>query len=248
MLLTIDGRDKLGPIHLQIDVDNQFDAQGIWMKGNLHFHPHGKDDVKQLCARYAQLGFDFLAATDYHFVEHIDLSEHSDHLIVLSGVEMSGTGPLHLLHLICIGHRDTPPEYGDRLDRIAPCIQAVTQQGGLVFPAHPYWSGLSAQTVLDLARAGVVGFEVSNRLCWTINGKERSDQLWHYLFDQNCYLAALGCDDWTVAADADVLGKTWTGVLAEDRSPTGVIQAIRKGRTYASAVSSNRVSCFQKRS
>ena len=234
MMLTIDGRDKTGPIRLQVDVKNQFDVQGVWLKGNPHFHPHGASDLRGLCQAYRQLGFDFLASTDYHFMDRTALSQYADELITFCGMELSGTGRLHLLHLICIGDLNVPPEYGDRLDLIGQCIDSVEKQKGVVVVAHPYWSGLSAEILLELARAGVVGLEVSNRLCWSINGKERSDQLWHWLSDRNCHLAAVGCDDWTVDAQPDLLGRTWTGVLAQDRSAKAVLQAIREGRTYAS--------------
>jgi len=234
MLIEINGRNKEGPIHLTMNVDNQFDCSGMWLKGNLHCHPKDHRDPKGLCDRYLKMGFDVLASTDYYFVEQTKLSSYGDALVVLNGTEMAGMDSLSLAHLICVGIDEIPRQYGGCVKRIRECVDDTNKQGGLVFVAHPYWSGLTADVVARLAEAGVVGFEVSNRLCWTINGKERSDVIWHELFDRGCYLAAVGCDDWHVSAGNDVLGKTWTGVLADARSAEAVMDGIRAARTYAS--------------
>jgi hypothetical protein len=79
--MEIEGKNEECTIRMQINVENQFDHPGIWLKGNLHCHPdsgYNPDysivSPKRLCEDYLAKGFDFLASTDYHFKEQTNLA------------------------------------------------------------------------------------------------------------------------------------------------------------------------------
>ncbi|MFH1616670.1 MAG: hypothetical protein ABIG61_16500 [Planctomycetota bacterium] len=235
--MEIKGRNKECAIRMQISVENQFDRPGIWLKGNLHCHPdsgynpgYSIVSPKQLCEDYLARGFDFLASTDYYFKEQTNLAGVTDGLITFAGAEMAGYDNLHL---VCVGIDKIGEGFNMNFENIERCVRDTDSAGGLTILAHPHWSRLNWQTVAKLSEIGVVGFEISNRLCCKINGRERSDQMWDQLFDNGVFLAALGSDDWH-ALQRDVLGETWTGVLADKRSADGILEAIRARRTYAS--------------
>ena len=63
--MIIEGRDKVGPIRLDIDADNQFEGGGRWLRGGLHSHVAQMGEPEAVCDHYRGLGFDFLATTDY---------------------------------------------------------------------------------------------------------------------------------------------------------------------------------------
>jgi hypothetical protein len=235
--MEIEGRNKERAIQMRISVENQFDHPGIWLKGNLHCHPdsgynpnYSIVSPKQLCEDYLARGFDFLASTDYYFTEQTNLEGLADGLITFQGVEMAGYDNLHL---ICVGADKFEQGFDEDFENIHRCVRKTDLAGGLTILPHPHWSRLDWQTAARLAEMGVAGFEVSNRLCGKINGRERSDQMWDQLLDQGIFFAAFGSDDWH-ARQRDVLGQTWTGVLADERSRDGILKAIRARRTYAS--------------
>jgi hypothetical protein len=112
----------------------------------------------------------------------------------------------------------------------------VEAMGGLAIIAHPYWSDFGWEELLQVAGTGIFGLEISNRLCWRINGKERSEGLWQMLLGAGIRLAAIGVDDAHTRPEEseEVAGRTWTGVLVRERTPEGILDALRSQRSYAS--------------
>ncbi len=234
MKIEIEGWDKQGPIRLHLAVDNQFAGQGEWLRGNLHCHVAQMGDPGEVCALYRERNFDFLAGTDYARIT--PMPEPTQDFITLPGAEMACAGGVNP-HIVCYGLKENlRPTRSGAPDDIRRLLRDVEAQGGLAHLAHPHWSDFGWEEFLRVAQSGLTGFEVSNRLCWRINGKERSEELWQMLRNQGVRLAAVGVDDsHQLPGPSDVVtGRTWTGVLVRERTPEGVLEGIRQHRTYAS--------------
>ena len=228
----IDGRDKRRPIRLRIEVDNQFEGGGRWLRGGLHSHVAQMGESREVCEHYMNLGFDFLATTDYLSIT--PMPESSRAFTAVPGAEMFCPDGDDLTHIICLGLQHLPQPLDGTMEDVSRLVRDTESQGGLAVIAHPAWSDYSWEKAYALAKSGMVGLEVSNRLTWQINGKERSEELWQMLFNAGVRLAAIGVDDAIVLDDADVTGRTWTGVLVRRPGVEGILEGIRAQRTYAS--------------
>ena len=228
----IDGVDKQGPIRLRIEAENPFEGGGRWLRGALHSHVAQMGDPEMVCRHYRELGFDFLAATDYLSITPLPPSTEA--FVTLPGAEVFCPPRDDLTHIICLGLKEAPRPLDDTLEDVARLVRETEAQGGLALLAHPAWSDYSWEKACALARFGVAGFELSNRLAWQINGKERSEELWQMLLNEGIVLAALGVDDATAMSARAVTGRTWTGVLVRRPGMEGILEGIRARRTYAS--------------
>ena len=227
MFLEVDGADKKGPFHLSLDIDNQFDAPGRWLRGNLHCHIARFESPAAACDHYRGLGFDFLAATDHDRVTR--MPDSTEQFVTLEGAEVNGGGP----HIPCIGLRESVQPADGSVADIARVVREVEAQGGLAILGHPYLSGLGWDRLKAIVQTGMVGMELVNRYSWFINGKSQLATLWHMLLDEGISLAAVGGDD-SHGIRENLTGMGWTGVLAREATPRGVMEAIRARRTYAS--------------
>lgn len=228
----IDGRDKRRPIRLTIEVDNQFEGGGRWLRGGLHSHVAQMGESREVCEHYIDLGFDFLATTDYLSIT--SMPEATEAFVTVPGAEVFCPGGDDLTHIICLGLTYLPRPLDGTVEDVSRLVRDTETQGGLAVLAHPAWSDYSWEKAYALAKSGLVGLEVSNRLTWQINGKERSEELWQMLFNAGVRLAAVGVDDAIVLDDADVTGRTWTGVLVRRPGVEGILEGLRAQRTYAS--------------
>ena len=231
MRFEIEGRDKQGPVRLSIDADNQFDAPGRWLRGSFHCHVGQLGESAAVCEHYQRLGFDFLGSSDYNQLTAMPASTAD--FATFQGAEIFDPRQTDLLHVICTGLSQLPCPLNGQLDDVRRLVGQTEAGHGLSILAHPFWSDYSWAQLTELARSGIVGFEVSNRLCQQINGKGRADQIWQMLLNADLDLAAVGADD-ANAWDEQLIGQTWTGVLAPECTPKGILEAVRRHRTYAS--------------
>ena len=213
MTFEIEGRDKVGPIRLAIDADNQFEGGGRWLRGGLHSHVAQMGEPEAVCDHYRGLGFDFLATTDYLSIT--PMPEATESFFTIPGAEVFWPEYDDLMHIICLGLQEVPRPLDGTVEDVARLARDTEAQGGLAFLPHPAWSDYSWEKALTLARSGLSGFELSNRLAWQINGKERAEELWQMLLNAGARLPAIGVDDATVLEDAAVTGQTWTGALVQ---------------------------------
>ena len=231
MKLELAGRDKQGAVRLHVDVQNQFSTTGHWLRGIFHCHVDQIAEPHAVCEHYQQLGFDFLGSSDYNSVT--PMPRTSGNLITLQGAEVYYPAQTDLLHVICTGLQHPVTPLNGSLNDVRRLVRDVQAQGGLAILAHPAWSDLTWPELMNLSGSGISGFEVSNRLCWRINGKGRADQIWQMLLNEGSRLAAIGADD-ANSWNEDVVGRTWTGVLSTEPTPKGILDAVRLNRTYAS--------------
>lgn len=222
---VVEGTAKRRDATLTVTARNQFDFEGVWLRGNFHCHVGGPEHAGAVRDWYRDRGFDFLAATDHDAVTAFPPEQ--DGFITLPGSEISHA------HVVGLGLRDAPAAQPRTVEGIADIVEAVRAQGGAAILAHPHWSGWRWEELRAAAEAGIEGFEVVNAICYGINGKGRSDQLWTLLLDRGYRPSAIGSDDAHSTEDR-FAGKGWTGVLAAQRTPEAVLDAVREGRTYAS--------------
>ena len=175
----IEGRDKKGPIRLRIEVDNPFEGGGRWLRGGLHSHVAQMGESREVCEHYRNLGFDFLATTDYLSIT--PMPEATEAFVTVPGAEVFCPEGNDLTHIICLGLTHLPRPLDGTVEDVSRLVRDTEAQGGLAVLAHPAWSDYSWEKAYALARSGVVGLEVSNRLTWQINGKECSEELWQML-------------------------------------------------------------------
>ncbi len=232
--LSVDGYLKHGrPVHLDIELANPFDFDGLWLRGNTHCDAAqgcGPERSLEACDWYREHGFDFLVIS--HSAEEMGPASTEGDFAPIRGEEV------HPNHLIAIGatRADLPdfrkPEYGDATEQTVRCIEWLRSRGAVPLIAHPSWTVWSWEALVSLIGAGAAGLEVTNS-DWRHEGLARADQIYAMLVGQGHRLAAVGGDDAHDVGD-ELSGKCWTGVLAAERTPEAICEAIRQRRTYAS--------------
>jgi hypothetical protein len=108
------------------------------LRGNLHMHTHLSDGTRshqELGQIAASAGLDFIIVTD-HNVYRPGLDAYVDGTLVLVGEEVHDPArALQSSHLLCFDiHSDVAPYAADP----QAVIDAVSQQGGFTFLAHPF--------------------------------------------------------------------------------------------------------------
>ncbi len=235
--LDIDGERKEKLIRISGTVDNQFALAGRWLRGNLHCHLEEGRWVDSAAGIYRDLGYDFLAGMDHDKTTPPDAPGE---LLVIPGAEMSPG------HLLVFGLDDVSflrARAGERAESTAEMIVRAKEEGGSCYLAHPLWGGWTREELEILCDAGLDGMEIVNSSNWKSGDTVSSDQLWHMMLDPTTTLSAIGGDDAhgpDNVRDGDGIQAIararlgWTGVLAEEASVRGVLDALRAGRTYAS--------------
>jgi hypothetical protein len=223
-----------------------FQADGVWLKAALHTHTNRTDGDLSPDAHvlhHAWMGFDVIAITDHWTLT----SEPStDRILVIQGAELA-VDPLakgRYTEILAIGIDDIPEDPGGDRDHweqvenyafktfpdLSTAAANITAQGGVAFVAHPYWSGLPPETVLE-AR-GVAGFELYNASAERETGRGDSSYIWDLALDRGQLLFGIATDDCHYPGFD--IGDGWTMVRAGDRTREAVLEALATGCFYAS--------------
>jgi PHP-associated len=227
---------------------NPFDADGDWLKAAFHTHTARSDgelDPAAHVRHHAWKGFDVCAITDHWTLT----SEPSiPACLVITGAELAadplGDAP-HDSELLAIGIEDIPQDPGGDRSRwgpidayhyktfpdLAAAARCVAEQGGVSFVAHPYWSGMPLETLL--AAEGAHGIEVYNASAERENARGDSSYVWDGCLERGRRLWAFATDDCHYPGFD--IGDAWTMVRAAERTQEAVLEALRRGHTYASA-------------
>jgi len=224
---------------------NPFAADGVWLKAALHTHTNVTDGdlaPDSHVLHHEWMGFDVLAITD-----HWTLTSRpsTDRLLVIQGAELAAD-PIakgRYTEILAIGIDDIPDDPGgDRghweqvdnyLFKTFPDLSAaatnITAQGGVAFVAHPYWSGLPPEVVLEAD--GVAGFELFNASSERETGRGDSSYVWDLALDRGHLLFGIATDDCHYPGFD--IGDGWTMLRAADRTEEAVLTALATGSFYA---------------
>ena len=212
---------------------NPFHAPGEWLKGALHVHTtnsDGKLSPQEVVDTYREAGYDFVVFTDHGRVTPPD-SVQARGIVVLGGAEISvGRSQLGAsYHLVAVGLNDQLPA---ELEQASPAEAAALLRGAgaVVYLAHPYWSLLTRD---DLLAADFDGVEVFNAGCEYETRHGDASQHVDWLLARN-RLPRLAAVDDSHFGFWDACGG-WTMVKATDRTPAAILDALRRGLSYASA-------------
>jgi hypothetical protein len=226
---------KGSPDALAPQAESPFAQPGGWHKGQLHVHSTASDGELTsdgVIGWYRARGYHFLALTDHGVLS--EARAVADDFITLSGIEVDGVDPQRgLYHLVALG-LGAWPEVGTRESIPAQeAIQRLRAAGGLVFMAHPYWSGQMSKDLLD--QRGCLGLEVFNGGCEVDNGRGYSTVHWDDLLAAGYRLWGLAVDDahWR-DGDHDA-GLGWVWVKAAALTQAAILDALQRGRFYASS-------------
>ena len=223
-----------------------FESDGVWLKAALHTHTSDTDGElrpEAAAAHYGWAGFDVVAITDHWTLTSVPSTEH---LVVITGAELAvdPLGKGRFTEILAIGIDALPEDpggdraYWERIDNydfktfpdLSTAAAFITGQGGLAFVAHPYWSGLPPEVILDAE--GLTGLELFNASAERETGRGDSSYLWDLALESGLSLSAIATDDSHYPLFD--IGDAWTMVRAADRSRDAVMDALRAGRSYAS--------------
>jgi hypothetical protein len=208
-----------------------FREDGVWLRCQLHAHTTNSDgevSPAALCDHYADADFDVLAITDHWHVTEVD----HDRLIVLPCSELTAHAPSAHgeAEALAIGVSELP-ELREPFPDIEALAAWIVDHGGVPFLCHPYWSGLRAEDVL--AAPSLAGIEIWNGGSEVLQGNGLSTVHWDDALQQGRLLTGIATDDCHSPGEDSGFG--WTWVLAEERSASAVVDALRGGRFYGSA-------------
>jgi len=226
---------------------NPFGVEGAWLKAALHTHTARSDgelDPAAHVAHHEWMGFDVCAVTD-----HWTLTDEpsTEHCLVITGAELAAdpsAGMDNDVEILAIGIHEIPEDPGGNREKWGPidayhyktfpdltaAARSIAEQGGVPFIAHPYWSGMTHDVIL--ATEGAVGLEVWNASSERENGRGDSSYVWDLALERGKTLWGFGADDCHYPGFD--IGDAWTMVRAAERSEAAVLEALRRGHTYAS--------------
>ena len=207
-----------------------------WLKGNLHTHTtnsDGREEPQQRLDGYAEQGYDFLCLTDHHAITRIDTVRAPADFVLIEGAELHPTNPFggqthHFVALDIHEHVEA--------QTMAPqlVIDAVLEQGGQVWLAHPHWSSVNILRDTVPLR-GLSGLEVFNTTCRCAGRGESSVHWDDWMRLEDRLYPALATDDaHAPAADRRDTYQGWTMVRVKERTAAAVLAAVAAGASYAS--------------
>ncbi len=213
-------------------IENPFKCSGNWYRANLHAHTTRSDgDISPegSAELYRKAGYDILAITDHG---HVTETSGPPGLLLLSGVELGGGRTMQgtWYHIVGLGVRARGKLEEPANASAQDLVDLLREQGGEAFIAHPYWSGLMAQEMATIQ--GCFALEVYNTGCDLEVLRGYSMVQWDDLLTLGHDLGGLAVDDGHWSKKDHGLG--WTMIRAEELSAEAVLEALRRGRYYAS--------------
>ena len=235
---------------------NAFAGPGAFFRGNLHTHSNRSDgglEPEEVCRRYREQGYDFLALTD-HFVGEfgypiVDTAPfRTNAFTTILGAEVH-TGRMRngeIWHLLAVGLPAdfTPPtapdlwpsaQGGDAVESAGALARRAVEAGAFVAIAHPQWSGLTLEDALEIDAAHAV--EIYNHGCAIDSDRADGAVMLDMLLERGRRLTACATDDAHfrgVGAEAEDGFGGWVMVKAETLAPEALLESLRAGRFYAS--------------
>jgi hypothetical protein len=224
-----------------------FTAPGRFWRGNLHTHSDRSDGVlppEEVCRRYRDEGYDFLALTD-HFVGRygypiIDTRPfRTNSFTTILGAELHSGAMANgeLWHILAVGLPESfAPSHSPDFHPVpgqetgAEIAARAVASGAFVAIAHPQWSGLTLADARSIAAAHAV--EIYNHGCAT--GCDRPDGfgIADLLLTEGRRLSLVATDD-AHFSEPDHFGG-WVMVKSEANEPEALLAALKRGEFYSS--------------
>jgi hypothetical protein len=224
-----------------------FAAPGRFWRGNLHTHSDRSDGIlkpDEVCRRYRDEGYDFLALTD-HFVGAygypiIDTAPYrTNRFTTILGAELH-SGAMEngeMWHILAVG---LPPDFApsDSPDfdpkegqETGPELAArAVAAGAFVAIAHPQWSGLTLRDARSIQSAHAV--EIYNHGCAVGCDRPDGSAIADLLLAEGRHLTLIATDD-AHFHEPDHFGG-WVMVKAEANEPEALLAALKAGQFYSS--------------
>jgi hypothetical protein len=209
-----------------------FAGEGIWLRCALHAHTTNSDGelAPDLLVRHFEWSeYDVLALTD-HWVRTVERSTRK--LLVIPSTELNARAGAagDDAHVLALGVEADPEPPDGEFEPLDAVVSWITENGGLPYLAHTYWSGL--RTEQWVACEGLLGLEVWNSGCELEIGRGDSSVHWDEALELGRPLQGLATDD-SHHPGYDS-GFAWTMVRAAERSQEAVLDALRRGSFYGS--------------
>ncbi len=226
------------------DLEEEFNASpvvspyilnGNWFRGGLHTHCSESSSCATVplvpsIAKYKRLKYQFLAITDHDKITSIEqISEESPEIVFYEGFEHSVSN-----HMLFISEKAKP------LYEIEDKREAVVEgKNDLTIVCHPEGPKKGYWTVDELKSYSVkpTGVEVYNGH-YGVGGWRKAGGGWDYTrfweesLDAGMRLFAYANDDYH---DGEIdLANAWNMVLAEKKTATSILKALKEGSCYAS--------------
>lgn len=224
-----------------------FDAPGRFWRGNLHTHSHISDGClspEEVCRRYADEGYDFLALTD-HFVGRygypiVDTTSYRrPGFTTLLGAELH-SGAMEngeLWHILAVGlPADFAPSHTPDFHPVAgqetgpEIARRAREAGAFVAIAHPHWSGLTMNDARSIDAAHAV--EIYNHGCFAGCDRGEGFHVADLLLSEGRDVTLVATDD-AHFTEPDHFGG-WVMVKAPHNTPEALLAALKAGHFYAS--------------
>ena len=226
-----------------------------WLKGNTHTHTRysdGDSPPEVVVEWYEAHGYDFLFLTDHNVLipdDHLATLQRG-RLAVWQGEEVT----MGAVHVNGLGVRDLilPSQPGkslaeptireSRVERLRWAIEQIVAQGGVAHVNHPNY--LWTLTIDDLLASSDLGLlEVANGHNLVNNDGDdvhpSTEMMWDALLTAGRQVWGVASDDAhhfaTWGDDRSNPGRGWLQVEAESVRMTDVLEALRRGRFYASS-------------
>ncbi len=219
---------------------NPFRVPGEWYRGNIHAHTTISDGTKtpeELVELYKEAGYSFLSITDHSVVAKTAHLSEPDFLLIPGEEICIGTSTVGTLyHIVALGVDDTLPfrdfDHGLDPQRV---IDKIKELGGIPILAHPYWSGLNHNDMMQIK--GYHGVEIYNTSCDYERNTGYSEPHIDGIIAAGKKPLIYATDDHHGAEmgnaplDACV---AWINVKAEELTVEGIMSAIKAGYFYSS--------------
>ncbi len=217
-----------------------FDKPGTFLKGNIHTHSTASDgelEPEEVCRRYREAGYSFLAITD-HFLQEFDYPIvdtrpfRTAGFTTIIGAELHApiAGSPFKWDVVAL---DLPLDFEPwREGETGPEIAArALAAGAFAIAVHPHHSFLSPEAILSLGP--VQAIEIYNGVADCVD-KGDGWYVADLLFQQGKHYLVTAADDAHFESFRTDFGLGWIWVRSEELSPTAIMQAVRAGHYYAS--------------
>ncbi|MBX3014630.1 MAG: CehA/McbA family metallohydrolase [Caldilineaceae bacterium] len=218
-----------------------FAQPGRFWKGNLHTHSTRSDGAypaEEVCRRYREAGYDFLALTD-HFLERYQWPITDTQAFRQPGFTTIIGAELHndrtelgeLWHILAVGlPLDFAPPTED--ESAASLARRAMDAGAYVAVAHPAWYGITEGDIDALGPVDAI--EVFNGVAFDHNDHADSWQIADIVLGRGKRYNACATDDFHGTAMRHDFRRGWVQVKSQSLEPAALLAALKAGHYYSS--------------